>query len=95
MNIKDLFADDDGMFMGTPKSKFFDIVFNANRGLVENELEDLVERIALLEMVLADANIENVEQKMQEIKYNNSAELEDAKFDIFVSSMGNVLTQNE
>jgi hypothetical protein len=95
MNITDLFADDDGMYMGTPKSKFFDIVFNANRGLVEDELEDLVERIALLEMILAEAQVENLEQKMQEIKYNNSADLEEVKFDLFVSSMGNILTKNE
>jgi hypothetical protein len=95
MNITDLFADDDGMYMGTPKSKFFDIVFNANRGLVEDELEDLVERIALLEMILAEAQVENIDQKMQEIKYNNSADLEEVKFDLFVSSMGNILTKNE
>ena len=95
MHINELFANDDGMFMGTPKEKFFDIVFNANRGLVENELEDLIERVALLEMVIEDAQLNDVEQKMQEIKYNNSSDLDDAKFDLFISSMGNILTQNE
>ena len=90
--IQDLFADDDGMFMGTPKSKFFDVIFNANRGLVEEELENLIERMAMLEMLVEE---EDLEMKLQEIKLTKSQELEDAKMDIFISSMGNVLTQNE
>jgi hypothetical protein len=94
MTIQELFSEDDGMFMGTPKSKFFDIVFNANRNLVEQELEDIVERMCLLEMI-AQESVENLEQKLQEVKFSQSEELEERKFDAFVSSMGNILTQNE
>ncbi|RUM56587.1 MAG: DUF2018 domain-containing protein [Nautilia sp.] len=82
------------MFMGTPKSKFFDIVFNANRNLVENELEDLIERLCALELI-AEEYEDNLEQKIQEIKFSKSEELENRKFDTFINSMGNILTQNE
>ena len=92
--INELFNDDDGMFMGTPKSKFFDIVYNANRNLVENELEDLIERMCILEMI-AEEYTENLEQKLAEIKFSKSEELENRKIDTFISSMGNILTQNE
>ena len=94
MTIQDIFNDDDGMFMGTPKSKFFDIVFNANRNLVEQELEDIIERMALLEMI-AEEYEENLDQKLAEVKFSKSQELEDRKADAFITSMGNVLTQNE
>jgi len=94
MKIEELFNDDDGMFMGTPKSKFFDIVFNANRNLVEQELEDIIERMCLLEMI-AEENVENLEQKLAEIKFSKSQDLEDKKVDAFISSTGNILTQNE
>jgi len=94
MTIQELFNGDDGEFMGTPKSKFFDIVFNANRNLVEEELEDLIERLALLEMI-AEENEQELEQKLMEYKFKKSEELENRKFDIFINSMGNILTQNE
>jgi len=94
MTIQELFSEDDGMFMGTPKSKFFDIVFNANRNLVENELEDIIERMCLLEMI-AEESVENLEQKLAEVKFSQSEELEAKKFDAFINSTGNILTQNE
>jgi len=92
--LNELFPDDDGMFMGTPKSKFFDIVFNANRNLVENELEDLIERLCALELI-AEEYEDNLEQKIQEVKFSKSEELENRKFDAFINSMGNILSQNE
>jgi len=92
--LNELFPDDDGMFMGTPKSKFFDIIFNANRNLVENELEDLIERLCALELI-AEEYEDNLEQKIQEVKFSKSEELENRKFDAFINSMGNILSQNE
>jgi hypothetical protein len=92
--LDQLFPDDDGMFMGTPKSKFFDIVFNANRNLVEQEIEDIIERMCLLEMI-AEENEEELEQKLAEVKFSKSQELEDRKFDAFINSTGNILSQNE
>jgi len=92
--IDKLFPDDDGAFMGTPRSKFFDIIFNANRNLVENELEDLIERMCALELI-AEEYEEDLERKIQEVKFSKSEEIENKKFDTFISSMGNILTQNE
>jgi hypothetical protein len=94
MTINELFNDDDGEFMGTPRSKFFDIVFNANRNLVEQEIEDLIERMCLLEMIAEEA-VENIDQKLMELKFTKSEELEAKKVDTFINSMGNILTQNE
>ena len=43
-----LFEEDDDIFAGSPKSKFMDIIFNASRDLVEEELVRLIERQAAL-----------------------------------------------
>ena len=41
----------DDIFGGQPRDKFFDIVYNANRNIVENELEILFsELVALREL---------------------------------------------
>jgi len=94
MTIQELFNDDDGAFMGTPKSKFFDIIFHANRNLVEEELEKLIERMCALE-IIAEESTENLEQKLQETLFSKSEEIENRKIDTFINSMGNILTQNE
>lgn len=92
--LSELFNDDDGMFMGTPKSKFFDIVFNANRNLVEEELEALIERMCALEVVLEEKGVD-IETILQEAIFSKSQEVEAKKFDTYISSTGNILTQNE
>ena len=38
----------DDIFGGQPRDKFFDIVYNANRNIVENELEILFSELAAL-----------------------------------------------
>ncbi len=39
-----LYEDEDDIFMGSPKSKFFDILFHANKDLVKEKLLQIVER---------------------------------------------------
>ena len=47
-----LYEDEDDFFMGSPKSKFFDIVFNANRELVKTKLAHIIDRYSALEILL-------------------------------------------
>ncbi len=89
-----IFEDEDDMFMGSPKSKFLDIVFNANRGLVEFELESLVEKVAVLELMLGD-DAELLDKKILEYKFSNQDDVQTKQKSLFIEFMGNVLTQNE
>ncbi len=89
-----IFEDEDDIFMGSPKSKFLDIVFNANRGLVEFELEKLVERLAIFELMIKEDE-DLLEKKILEYKFSNEVDVESKQKSLFIEFMGNVLTQNE
>ena len=49
----------DDIFGGEPRDKFFDIVYNANRNIVENELENLFIELSgpILDDLLLTASI--------------------------------------
>ncbi len=79
----------------TPKDKFFEIVFNANKNLVTEELENIFERMAILEILAEELVGEELEQKILEAKFNKSAEVEEALTDLYIDSMANILTKNE
>jgi len=59
-----LFEDEEDIFSGgSPKKKFFDIVYNANRNLVELELDRLVEHLCLMEIILEEQMGEEVMER--------------------------------
>ncbi len=79
----------------TPKDKFFEIVFNANRNLVTKELERVFERLSALEILAEECYGDETNQKIEETVFNKSDELESAKTDFYIDTMANILTQNE
>ena len=47
-----IFGEEEDMFSGgSPKAKYFDIVYNANRNLVEQQLETLIEKLVVLQEI--------------------------------------------
>ena len=52
--FKDWFTeDDDDTFFGSPKSKFFDILEQTHRDLVEDEIDKVIEKLAILELIIS------------------------------------------
>ncbi|WP_200762187.1 DUF2018 family protein [Nitrosophilus alvini] len=91
-----LFNDEDDFLMGTPKSKFFDIVFHANRNIVHNELERLMRRMAALELIVEkELGIEDVEKKIASFEPENTEEIENRTNSLYIESMGNILSESE
>lgn len=91
-----LYEDEDDFFMGSPKSKFFDILFNANRELVKTKVLELVDRYNAMELLLERNLGENsVEQAIQSIIHNEADELLNRNNDLFIATVGEILTQNE
>ena len=43
--------DEDDIFMGSPKSKFFDVSREASKEVVEDEIDKIIEKLAVLEMI--------------------------------------------
>ncbi|MDD2837829.1 MAG: DUF2018 family protein [Sulfuricurvum sp.] len=91
-----LFEDEDDIFQGSPKSKFLDIVYNANRDLVQNELERLMTRMAAMELMLQEAHGEDaIERILQTMQFERADEIDMMAKNLYIISVGNVLTQNE
>lgn len=91
-----LYEDEDDFFMGSPRSKFFDILFNANQELVKTQLLEIVDRYSAMEILLekqVDAGVLDgmirtvlMEEMDAVVEHNN---------DLFISSVGEILTKNE
>ncbi|GAX87469.1 conserved hypothetical protein [Lebetimonas natsushimae] len=79
----------------SPKDKFFEIVFNANRNLVIEELEELIKRMAALEILAEECFGDEVDQKINEIIFNKLDELEETETDLYIDTMAKILTKNE
>ncbi len=88
---------DDDMFGGTPRGKYFDIIFNANRNLVEEALSNNLKRIAVLEKLLEErlGDGEVLESLVQNYMIQNMDEVESMLTDAYINGMGDILTQNE
>ncbi len=92
-----IFEDEEDIFTGgSPKAKFFDIVYNANRNLVELELDKLVQRVCILEMMLEEKiGEEALEEEVRKRAYLPSEELENCIQSRYIELTANILTQNE
>lgn len=88
------FDEEDEIFGGTPRSKFFDIVYNANRNLVEFELEKMVERYKAMETLLEQFD-ENFDLSVKNHIMQNPDLLNEAKNDFYIGFVGDVLSNNE
>jgi hypothetical protein len=92
-----MFLDDDELFGGSPKKKYFDIIFNANRNLVEDELTHNLQKIAALELLLEEmlGEDKDVMQIVQNFIWENQNKIEEKTTNLFIEGMGNILTKNE
>jgi len=90
-----LFEDDDDIFLGSPKSKFLDIVFNANNNLVKNELASIVERMAAMEIMLDEKVGGDWERHLATNDYSRRSEVDEKAKSLYIEYTGNVLSKNE
>ena len=91
-----LYEDENDFFVGSVKSKFFDILFNANRDLVEAKLMEIMERYCAMGIALEK---EIGEENLLNVIHTTLIEDADAIFertnDLLMASTGEILTQNE
>lgn len=82
--------------MGSPKSKFFDILFNANRELVKTKLLEIVDRYSAMEILLEkQVGADALEGMIRTVLTEDMDTVVDHNNDLFISSVGEILTQNE
>jgi Domain of unknown function (DUF2018) len=92
-----LFEDEDDVFLGSPKSKFFDVVFNANNDVARYELEDMIDRMATMELLLEErmGSLEEIEDTIKEYKYSRTADIEAHAKNTYIYYMGAILSKSE
>ncbi|MCK9372392.1 MAG: DUF2018 family protein [Sulfuricurvum sp.] len=91
-----LFEDEEDIFQGSPKSKFLDIVFNANSDLVHNELARIMERMAVMELMLQEQYGEDeIDEVVRKFEFERSADVDMMVKNLYIISVGNVLSRNE
>ena len=94
-----MFLEDDELFGGTPEKKYFDIMFNANRNLVEYYMTSNLQKIVVLEKLLEKhldlEEDEDVDLHVRRHVANNQEEVDALVENLYIIDMGNILTQNE
>ena len=91
------FHEDDDLFGGTAEKKYFDIIFNANRSVVENELSKNLRRMNALEKLLEERLQEGEDLEKLVVSYiaSNIESVEDDLKNAYIAGMGDILTQAE
>lgn len=90
-----LFEDEDDIFSGSPRSKFIDVIYNANRDLCANELERLMERLSTLEIIVQEQLELDVDKAVNDVYFSRGEEVAAATKNNYMISVGRILTQNE
>jgi hypothetical protein len=89
-----LFEDEENIFGGTPKSKFWDIANTASDDLVKDQIDMFVEKYTIMENILcAIHGEEKLEQIINEFALENSMQLEEDKKSTYVALTGEIVTR--
>jgi hypothetical protein len=82
--------------MGSPKSKFFDILFHANQDLVKTKLLQIVDRYSAMEILLEKQfGVDALDGLISTVLMDETDSVVEHNNDLFISTMGEILTQNE
>ncbi len=92
--MKEWFLEDENdIFTGSPKSKYFDIVNQTNDEIVQDEFDKLLEKVAVMELLLSkdkdeDFDINNV---IKQYVFENIDEVEQMKKGLYVELTGDIV----
>ncbi|MCX6076903.1 MAG: DUF2018 family protein [Campylobacterales bacterium] len=90
-----MFEDEDDIFMGSPKSKFMDVVFNANNDIVRQELENFIDKVAAMELMLTQYVGDDIDKEVRRFTISNQSDVDTKAKSLYVELMGAVLSQSE
>jgi hypothetical protein len=92
--MKDWFTEDeDDIFMGSPKSKFFDICTQASDDIVHDEWDKIIERYAVMELMLSQNQGEDfdINKKISQFSFENSDEVAKMKKGLYIEFTGEIV----
>ena len=85
--------DEDDIFMGSPKSKFFDVSREASKDIVEEEIDKIVEKLAVLEMIISEGKGESfdINEYIKEYTLENYEKVKAMKKGLYVEFTGEII----
>ncbi len=87
-----LFEDQDDPLLGTPKSKFWDILNTADKDIIQDEFDNFILKFALMEKLLEEQYTEQeIKNKMAEYQLNDSIDLEKEKKSLYMEFTTNII----
>ena len=93
MAVNWFLEDEDDMFIGSPKSKYFDISKQASDEIVRDEMDKLVEKLAVMEILLSkekDPNFD-ITRVIKQYVIENIEEVEEMKKGLYVELTGDIV----
>ena len=91
---KDWFLEDeDDIFVGSPKSKYFDIANQANDEIVQDEFDKLLEKVAVMEILLSkDKDVDfDINKIVKQYTFENADEVNEMKKGLYVELTGDIV----
>ena len=89
-----LFEDEENIFGGTPRSKFWDIANTASDDLVKDQFDTFIEKYTIMENMLCEIHgEEKLEQLIKSYALENSLSLEQDKKSTYVALTGEIVTR--
>ena len=89
-----LFEDEDNIFGGSPKSKFWDIVNSASDDLVKDQFDVFMEKFAAMETILIKEHGEEaIDGMLQKYIFENSVEIDHYKKNAYLELTGEIVTR--
>ena len=95
-SFKDWFTEDeDDIFMGSPRSKFFDVSRQASKDIVEEEIDKIVEKLAVLEMIISEGKDEDfdINQYIRDYTFANMDDVNGMKKGLYVEFTGEIISR--
>lgn len=85
--------DEDDIFMGSPKSKFFDVTREASKEVVEEEIDKIIEKLAVLEMIISAEKDDNfdINEYIKAYTLENSEKVKAMKKGLYVEFTGEII----
>lgn len=87
-----LFEDEDDIFAGTPKSKFWDMLTVPHKDIAQEVLDEIITRYAVMETILKQTiDEEMINSYLDQHYYENSVEIEETKKSLYMEFVGSIV----
>ena len=91
-NFDALFEDEDDIFGGSPKSKYWDISNQISKDLMQAEFDDVIMRLAVMEKMLMKIHDEEMlDQIIKNHYFENMDEIEMLKKSMYMELAGKLI----